>query len=474
MRAAAPPSTSPPRREGGAGGERRGRSRDARRARGDGARALRPGERVPPWYRLPPSPLVRGAGPRSGAAARIVVVGAGLAGCHLVHELARLGLGATLVDAAGGPARGASGNPVGIAKPFVTREPTAAERFHADAFEHLSRLLADDRLARAARHRPIGALQLVGDEWSERADVERLDADGARARAGTALGLDGTGCALGFARAGSLDPRALCRELLERAGPGTRFGHRLVALRRAEDGSWRVALAGPHGEATIEADAVVLANGPGIVATPWTDWLPMTPARGQMTRFAAGPGTDGRAPRTVVAGASWAVPESDGVWAGATYARDDVDASVRAADDEANRMALGTLLPAFGPGEVTASSAGVRATTPDRLPFAGPVPELDGALAAYADLARGRPAERYPSPTCVDGLAVLGGFGSRGIVTAGWTAHLVARWLAGESAPLEAATPLVGPARFVVRPLVRGRVPRLREPAAGVAAGGRA
>ena len=419
---------------------------------------------MPPWYRSPPSPL-------AGTAGRTLVVGAGLAGCHLVHELARLGLGATLVDAASGPARGASGNPVGIVKPFVTREPSAAERFHAEAFEHLQSLLTEPSLAAAARYRPTGALQLVEGDWPERDDLERLGPDAASARAGASLGP--VGGALGLPGAGSLDPRALCAELLARAAPATRYGRRLRSLHRAEPGAgggWRATLEGPDGSETIDADAVVLANGPSLAQLPWTAWLPVTPARGQMTRVRLRDGADA-APRAVIAGASWAVPDGDGVWAGASYARDDVDASVRDADDAANRRALEALLPGLALASgATGSSAGVRATTPDRLPFAGPVPDVDDALARYADLARGRPPDAYDPPRHVDGLVALGGFGSRGIVTTGWSAHLVARWLAGDGASLEAATPLVGPLRFVVRPLVRGRAPRLRDAATGRAA----
>ncbi len=421
---------------------------------------------MPPWYRIPPAP-----------AGDVVVVGAGLAGCQLVHELASLGRGATLVEAADAPATGASGNPVGIVKPFVTREPSPGERFHADAWRHLLTLLADDALANAARYRPTGALQLVEGPWPPRDDCERLDANAAERRGGVAL--DAPAGALAFEGAGSVDPRALCETLLRRArerlsasaasrghrgaSPAARlderYGRRLDALERV-DGRWRLHLRGPEGAEALDADIVVLANGPALVDTPWTRWLPVTPARGQMSRFAGGP-----VPRCTVAGRSWAVPDGDGVWAGATYERDDVDPEPRRADDEANRRALAALLPGSSPdASPSAASAGVRATTPDRLPFAGPVPRVDDAMARYADLARGRPPRTYGVPDYVPGLAALGGFGSRGLVTSGWCARLLARWLCGEAEGLQAATPLVGPLRFVVRPLVRGRAPRLRAP----------
>ena len=52
-----------------------------------------------------------------------LVIGAGLAGAATCAALARRGWRITLTDAASGPAQAASGLPVGMLSPHVTRAP---------------------------------------------------------------------------------------------------------------------------------------------------------------------------------------------------------------------------------------------------------------------------------------------------------------------------------------------------------------
>ena len=197
----------------------------------------------------------------------------------------------------------------------------------------------------------------------------------------------------------------------------------------------------------------MLASGASLGSTPWTDELPVFPARGQITRFALATGC--RAPRRVVTGRHYAIPDGDTVYVGATFDRGITDAAPRASDDAANRTALAELLP-----DVTVRSralsghAGVRATTPDRMPLIGPVPDAGAGRHRHAELSRGLPPTRYPPPPCVPGLAVLGGFGSRGIVAAPFAASLLADWLCGGER-LQPWAPLVHPARFAIRALRR-------------------
>lgn len=408
---------------------------------------------LPPWFRLPPAPTLDPDLP-------VTILGAGLGGCWLAYELALRGVRSLLVDAGNGPASGASGNPAGIVKPAVTRTQTDSERFHTRALAHLLSRLGEDDLAESARFKACGVLQLVERAWPERPDLEWLDATAACERAGLALGFAPVKApgALAFAAGGWLDPAALCRALVRCARPITRFGARVTGIEQLTcdeppAAGWRLEFADGT---SIISPALVLASGAALGATPWTDTLPVTATRGQLTRFAA------TAPlATVVSGRGWAIPDGATLVAGATYARGDDDTMLREADDAANRASLDALLPGLAAsGAPLESRAGIRATTPDRLPIVGPVPDFTSAATRYADLARGAPPERYDPPEYVGGLCTLGGLSSRGIVTAPFSAALLADWLTGSAAPLETLTPLIGSLRFLLRDLGRRRATR--------------
>jgi len=121
----------------------------------------------------------------------------------------------------------------------------------------------------------------------------------------------------------------------------------------------------------------------------------------------------------------------EGVLFGATHDRDDEDEAVRAIEHERNLAILAAALPRFAAGigaESLEGRASVRATTPDRLPLAGPAP--------------GAPA----------GLFVLTGFGSRGFCHAPLLAEHVATLALAAASPLPAAlAELVDPDRFARR-----------------------
>jgi tRNA 5-methylaminomethyl-2-thiouridine biosynthesis bifunctional protein len=80
---------------------------------------------------------------------RIMVVGAGLAGAACARALARAGLEVVLVEAGSAPAMGASGNPVGILHPFISKDNNLASQWFAAGMQTSLRwcqeLAHDDR-----------------------------------------------------------------------------------------------------------------------------------------------------------------------------------------------------------------------------------------------------------------------------------------------------------------------------------------
>jgi tRNA 5-methylaminomethyl-2-thiouridine biosynthesis bifunctional protein len=209
----------------------------------------------------------------------------------------------------------------------------------------------------------------------------------------------------------------------------------------------------------------VLANG-----FAQTSRLPLQPVRGQVSELALPAGVPDLA--RVVCAKGYVAPALEGVLTfGATFAPNDDDASLREADHVINLAELERTLPALvralraagadlGPGHLGGRAA-VRAASPDKSPYAGPVPDADAWLGDYADLTHD--ATRIPATPGRHhgGLWITAAHGSRGLASAPLCAELIASRICDEPMPLE--QPLVDhlhPGRRLVRDLVQAKTPR--------------
>lgn len=403
---------------------------------------------IAPWYHLPEFRPSIPAEP-------IVIIGAGLAGCALAHALAERGVSVKLVDAAAAVGAGASGNPAGIVKPFVTRQPSCAGNFYRRAFAYLLDLMACAGLDQAAGFERVGVLQLTKRRYPASDQYRILDARAASDYAGISL----SSSAIAFDNGGWLNPRALCKALSRHPLITLYMQHDVTTIEADVEGSWRVHC---HESATsqpaqlLHTQKLILATGAVLHQTRWTDSLPVIPARGQLSRFVLKP--PARAPRCVISGKHYVIADRKTVLTGATFKRHDSQCAVNEDDHHCNQQALAELLPSLEiHAEPIAAYVGVRCTTPDHLPLIGPAPDIRKYRQIYSGLQHGRPASSYPQAPLHTGLHVLGGLGSRGIVTAPYCAALLADYLCGLSVSLQQWAPLLHPARFCVRELKRAR-----------------
>jgi tRNA 5-methylaminomethyl-2-thiouridine biosynthesis bifunctional protein len=346
----------------------------------------------------------------------VVVIGAGVAGAATAHALAQRGVAVTLLERADLPAQAASGNPVAVFRPVISRDDNRASRLTRAAFLH-------DLRAWAA---------LDGIEWS-RCGVLHLakNADAAtkqqQALAATAPPADfARWVELGEARelanwpvaapgvyyptAGWVVPGSLCRAWLDHPAIQLRTGCAVVRVQPVASG-WQVL--GRDGVVLAEADAVVLANARDALSlAPGPAW-PLHTVRGQITQLPSGclPQI-----QRVIAREGYVAPGGGQHLVGATYEHDDDDTTPRPASDLANLARLEAILPGagehLGAGEVK-GRASLRATLPDRLPIVGAV--------------SGQP-----------GLFVAAGYASRGVVWAGLLGEALADLLTQQPLPLEA------------------------------------
>ncbi len=411
--------------------------------------------------------------------ARCMVIGAGLSGAATAASLARRGWQVQVLDAAAHPAAGASGLPAGVFAPHPSPDDNVLSRISRSGvramLQHAAPLLQAgvDWQPGGVLERRLGVpLGLPaswhsgpGADWSQRADADRL----------RAAGLPDTALALWHLRAGWVRPARLVAALLAQPGVAWCPGARVAQLQHlpgtAPDraaahspsdhhGVWRALDA--HGTVLAEAELVVLAAGPacnallqGATAKAGSaapalhaHLLPLQPIRGQLSWGWHPPGSGAASqglppfPVNGHGGLVAHVPVNDHrggtghgrlAWhMGSTFERgaDRLPLTVaeQTASHTSNWQQLQHLLPcaadalqaAFDPvhpeGAPAARSwAGVRCTTPDRLPLVGP---LDS--------------------TNLPGLWVCTAMGARGLTRAVLCGELLAAQLHGEPLPLEA------------------------------------
>ncbi|MCZ8100478.1 MAG: FAD-dependent oxidoreductase, partial [Burkholderiales bacterium] len=377
------------------------------------------------------------AAPRRPASARdALVVGGGLAGGATAAALARRGWSVVRVDAGLQHAQAGTLQPVLAQHPSVSPDDAPLSRLTRAA------TLLAPQVAGADALRPIGRVQCAEEADAEGAArglhadwVRAVDAVDASSLAGVRLRRGG----LWLPRACSADPLELL-EAWTLSGVRPLEGRRVVRVERLGD-AWRAL--DDAGATIAEAPVAVLAFGAGEVAVRTRPDVPpvsiaalLGPAglqRRPGTTTVATPGASAR-PRCIVGGDGHAVPLGDGrLLLGPAGTQDGADdAPARAWRRWTGQLAGPVEAPPLVPGRT-----GVRVSTRDHLPIAGPLVE-PGTLAP------------------LDGLLVHAALGGRGLLWATLCAELLAATLEHEPLPVERALArALAPERFLVRALRR-------------------
>lgn len=377
------------------------------------------------------------------------MIGAGLAGAAICSALARRGWHITLVDAAEGPALGASSLPVGMLSPHVTRSPTPLSRLSvlgvANTLAELRRVVAE------------------GTGW-QACEVDNLGHDPGRWPAAL------------------VRPAALVQAWLDEArslGALNCHWNASVAHLRPDPSSnpsssvmWQARDA--QDQLVAQAPVVIVAAALGsldLLASAPTgltqDDLPLRPVKGQMSLAALeGPALADRpqrndgvfVPRYEDTGLAPRWPTT--IWTmGSTYERGRGDSLVTAEAHERNACSLQVMHPAAAQRLRTALGdnrldgwAQVRCASLDRLPLVGAAPDTQ----ALAQLVRAHRPQRSRLQL-VDvprwpGLHLLSAMGSRGLTLAHWCAEQLAVQLSGETRSADAdLLQSLDPARFALK-----------------------
>jgi len=365
--------------------------------------------------------------PRVDAPKRVAIIGAGIAGACTAAAFARRGLDVTVYEQSDAVGAGGSGNPIALVMPRLDVGDTPAARALLEAWLYARRFYAD--LGDA-----VEVLDAVHLPRGER-EVQRF----AKLMADPPLDatlLQAAGAGLKHVGAVAVKPADALPRLM--AGAAVKFGRRIASLDE------------------VDADLVVVCAGMGV--SPLDAGAPPVEGRlGQVDWI------DAAGDAQAVADGGYAVQAFGTLVFGATFEPAQGEPRVSEAASQHNLAVLRRLRPDVARPVSTPSSfetnaarspqdegflagarASVRATTQDRMPFAG-APQKEKA------------PDGTPAPSGRHRL--IGGLGSRGFLWAPLLAELVASEALGEPLPVEGnVADCLDPGRFLARALRRGNL----------------
>ncbi|MDP3493489.1 MAG: tRNA (5-methylaminomethyl-2-thiouridine)(34)-methyltransferase MnmD [Hyphomonadaceae bacterium] len=337
----------------------------------------------------------------------VTIVGAGIAGACAAHAFLRRGCDVTVIDRGSSTGAGASGNPLALVMPRLDAADGPAARALVEAWLYARRFypaLGSDAVQQLdAKHLPrsekeqLRFAKLIADPPLDETILQQLEHG------------------IAHLNAIAVRPRMALPYLMH--GATLRFGASIADI------------------AELPADLVIVCAGIGLA-----DIGVHAPAlAGRLGQLESMPASG--SPNAIADG-GYAVEAFGQLVFGATFEAAHGEPQITDAARLQNLETLARLRPDITPADIT-SRAAIRATTQDRLPFAGAMPDNEKAP-------DGTPAPFSPH-------RLIGGLGSRGFLWAPLLAEFVASEAFGEPSPIEAnVAECLNPGRFLARAARRG------------------
>ncbi len=397
-----------------------------------------------------------------------LIIGAGLAGCALAERLTARNWQVSIIERHKAAACEASGNPLGLFHPLITRDDNLAARLSRAGFlyalqrwqalvdtgQHLA-WEAKGLLQLASQRKPAEDMQTMLSHFAYPYDFANfVTRNEASALAGIPLANGGWY----FPKGGWINPSSLCHAQLTLAKPNlTHYFQRDVCQLVWRANQWCALDAAGHQIATAPVAIIASANdATRLLAKAGWQYVATHSIRGQLTIF---PSSTAATLRIPVSGDGYlASINNTHLLTGASYELDDFNQALSDTSHAQNFAYLSQLAPTLKqttPLPALNGRVAFRCMASDRLPLLGAL--ADEALArTQTDKLTGAHLADLPR---APGLFSAFGYGSRGLIWAALGAELIASQLEGEPWPIESAlADAIDPARFLLKALRQGHI----------------
>ena len=408
-----------------------------------------------PWF-APPSKVIN-------SSREATVIGAGIAGLSMAYSLIKRGWKVTVIDQHSEVAAATSSNPAAIVYPRLSVDNDVDTQFYTEAYcyalsvlkklqaEHEKRFWFDDGLLQFVDEKKI--FQIINkfqfnEDFIAIAEIDKLAEPIQQAIKKTHQ------LCVEYKTAGVVIPKILCDILVEECGKQLTIRQHEVRRLTYTNTVWQCL----SEDAVInETETLVVANGIQVNNLGIDINFPVDTVRGQVAVLKAEKGTDEF--EQAISTSVYLTPVIDHKhYLGASYARNNNCLTPIEADNKSLLNDFNALFPSvFSERSVLDSWVGLRATSKDRVPVVGAVPDMAYFNNQYADINSGKQNKVYSAARHLKGLYVSAAHGSRGFTSSFLCAELIASQIEGEPAPIsKMLVDYLNPSRFTVNDLKRG------------------
>ena len=380
------------------------------------------------------------------------VLGAGIAGMCVAHELKHAGYQVTVVDQNPQPMQQASGNPLAMVMPLLTTQTSPESLFHQRAFEVATQFYA------AEEFQAIGVLQHLKppqrQRWQQAIEQQQWPSHYLRM----------TTAGLCYENAGYVKPQLVGQRL--RSSVDQWLTQQVSEVCAVKSGGWQ--LLNEQGKTVHTTELLVVANGIRAQQILPDQALFLSAKLGQTTTIKA-PDVD---LEHIILDQGYLIPDAENQhWLlGATFDHMPTEQWYQqqppAVDHWQRNLAHWqdqSWFQQLTAAQQLESHTAIRATPPDHLPLCGPLVNQAQFILTHQDLHHGRHWQHYPEAETLPGLYLLNGLGSRGFTTAPLLAQYLVAMITSQPLPLEAdLCKIIHPNRCLYRALKQPNNPYIK------------